>query len=74
VGYILAWRFQEEAAPPPRLITGHDLMDALGLTPGPLVGRLLEAVQEAQAAGEVTTREQALALARQELERTGVKL
>jgi tRNA nucleotidyltransferase/poly(A) polymerase len=74
VGFILAWRFQEEVAPPPRLITGHDLMDALGLTPGPLVGRLLEAVQEAQAAGEVTTREQALALARQELERTGVKL
>ncbi len=74
VGFILAWRFQEEVAPPPRLITGHDLMDALGLTPGPLVGRLLEAVQEAQAAGEVTTREQALALARQELERTGVEL
>ncbi|UCH86184.1 MAG: CCA tRNA nucleotidyltransferase [Dehalococcoidia bacterium] len=74
VGYILAWRFQEEKAVPPRLITGHDLMDALGLTPGPLVGRLLEAVQEAQAAGEVTTREQALALARQELERTGVEL
>jgi poly(A) polymerase len=74
VGFILAWRFQEEVAAPPRLITGHDLMDALELTPGPLVGRLLEAVQEAQAVGEVTTREQALALARQELERTGVKL
>jgi poly(A) polymerase len=73
VGFILAWRFQEEVAAPSRLITGHDLMDALELTPGPLVGRLLEAVQEAQAAGEVTTREQALALARQELERTGVK-
>jgi poly(A) polymerase len=74
VGFILTWRFQEEVAAPPRLVTGHDLMDALGLTPGPLVGRLLEAVQEAQAAGEITTREQALALARQELERTGVKL
>jgi poly(A) polymerase len=69
VGFILAWRFQEELAAPSRLVTGHDLMDALGLAPGPLVGRLLEAVQEAQAAGEVTTREQALALAHQELER-----
>lgn len=74
VGFILAWRFQEEATAPARLVTGHDLMDALGLSPGPLVGRLLEAVQEAQAAGEVTTREQALALARQELERTEARL
>jgi poly(A) polymerase len=74
VGFILAWRFQEEATAPARLVTGHDLMDALGLAPGPLVGRLLEAVQEAQAAGEVTTREQALALARQELERMGARL
>jgi poly(A) polymerase len=69
VGFILAWRFQEELAAPSRLVTGHDLMDALGLAPGPLVGRLLETVEEAQAAGEVTTREQALALAGQELER-----
>ncbi|KPK48143.1 MAG: hypothetical protein AMJ77_00785 [Dehalococcoidia bacterium SM23_28_2] len=75
VGYILAWRFQEkELAAPPRLVTGHDLMEALGLSPGPLVGRLLEAVQEAQAAGEVATREEALALARQELEQIGTKL
>jgi len=74
VGFILAWRFQEELAAPPRLVTGHDLIDALDLTPGPLVGRLLEAVQEARAAGEVTTREQALALARQELERMEAKL
>jgi len=74
VGFILAWRFQEELAAPPRLVTGHDLMDALGLAPGPLVGQLLEAVQEAQAAGEVATREQALALARQELDRMEARL
>lgn len=75
VGFILTWRFQEEVlTAPPRLVTGHDLMDALGLAPGPLVGQLLEAVQEAQAAGEVTTREQALALARQELERMEASL
>jgi poly(A) polymerase len=75
VSFILAQRFQEEVlTAPPRLVTGHDLIDALGLAPGPLVGRLLAAVQEAQAAGEVTTREQALALARQELERMEVRL
>ena len=75
VSFILAQRFQEEVlTAPPRLVTGHDLMDALGLAPGPLVGRLLAAVQEAQAAGEVTTWEQALILARQELERMEVRL
>jgi poly(A) polymerase/tRNA nucleotidyltransferase (CCA-adding enzyme) len=44
-------------------------MAALGLSPGPLVGHLLAAVEEAQGAGEVRSREQALALARRELER-----
>jgi hypothetical protein len=39
-------------------------MTELGLPEGPEVGRLLEAIREAQAAGEVTTREEALALAR----------
>lgn len=56
-------RHEETVAPPP-LVGGGDLMAALGLEPGPQVGRLLEAVREAQAAGEVETREQALALAR----------
>jgi len=55
-------RHEETVAPPP-LITGDDLMDELGLEPGPEIGRLLEAVREAQAAGEVTTPEEALALA-----------
>lgn len=46
------------------LLSGHDLMGELGIEPGPEVGALLEAVREAQAAGEVLTREEALALAR----------
>jgi len=53
----------EETVAPPALITGRDLMAGLGLEPGPQIGRLLEAVREAQAAGEVETQEQALALA-----------
>jgi putative nucleotidyltransferase with HDIG domain len=55
-------RHEETVAPPP-LITGHDLMAELGLDTGPEIGRLLEALREAQAAGEVRTREDALALA-----------
>ncbi|MFQ6100506.1 MAG: CCA tRNA nucleotidyltransferase [Anaerolineae bacterium] len=57
-------RHEETVAPPP-LITGNDLMAELGLDGGPEIGRLLEMLREAQAAGEVKTREQALALARQ---------
>jgi hypothetical protein len=44
-------------------------MAELGLTPGPLLGDLLDAVQEAQAAGEVSTRDGALEVARAELAR-----
>lgn len=55
-------RHEETVAPLP-LITGHDLMAELGLDTGPEIGRLLEALREAQAAGEVRTREDALALA-----------
>jgi poly(A) polymerase len=47
-----------------RLVNGHDLMRALGIPPGPEVGRLLEALREAQLTGRVRTRSQALALAR----------
>jgi putative nucleotidyltransferase with HDIG domain len=54
----------ESVAPPP-LINGHQLMAALALEPGPEVGRLLEAVREAQAAGKVTSGDEALALAKQ---------
>lgn len=46
------------------LLDGHTLMQELGLAAGPQVGLLLEAIREAQAAGEVTDRESALALAR----------
>jgi putative nucleotidyltransferase with HDIG domain len=55
-------RYEETVAPPP-LVTGNDLMAELGLAPGPEIGRLLEALREAQAAGEVCTREEALAFA-----------
>jgi poly(A) polymerase len=45
----------------PRLLTGHDLQKLAGLEPGPLIGRLLGELEEAQVAGEVRTREEAAA-------------
>jgi poly(A) polymerase len=59
--YVLARHFEEEnLSAPVKLIDGHDVMNTFGLSPGPKVGELLEALREAQAAGEVTTRKQAL--------------
>lgn len=73
VNYIVASRLQEEElVTPPKLLRGDELIAELGLTPGPLVGRLLEAVREAQAAGEIASREEALALARSALRRERV--
>jgi len=57
----------EEAVKPPRLIDGRQLMQALSLTPGPVVGQLLDAIEEGQAEGHITSAEQALALARERL-------
>lgn len=59
----------EQLIRPPALIRGDDLAAALGLSPGPLVGRLLEQIREAQASGEVTTQAQAIELARSILAR-----
>ncbi len=60
----LARRYLDELPPPPprRLITGRDLI-ALGVPPGPGLGRMLEAIDDRVAAGELTTRDGALAAA-----------
>jgi putative nucleotidyltransferase with HDIG domain len=55
-------RLAGEPAVPPPLITGADVL-AMGLRPGPEVGRVLRSVETARLEGEVRTREEALALA-----------
>jgi len=52
---------------PVKLIDGNDIMATFGLTPGSLIGKLLAAVNEAHASGELSTREEALALVQREL-------
>lgn len=49
---------------PPDLINGDDLMVELNLPPGREIGILLRIVKEAQAAGEVNTKEDAISYAR----------
>ena len=53
------------------LLTGHDIMNEFRLRPGPAVGGLLRAVAEAEASGEVGSREEALSLAKTHLLKTG---
>jgi putative nucleotidyltransferase with HDIG domain len=61
----------EQVVAPPALVNGTELIAELGLAEGPWVGQLLEAIREAQAAGEVADREAALALARRLIGETG---
>lgn len=43
----------------PRLLTGQELIDEFGLEPGPLFRDIFTALEQAQVAGEVKTRDQA---------------
>lgn len=53
----------EEEREPPRLVTGDDLI-GMGYEPGPLFGKVLKRVRDAQLEGEVSTPEEARAMAR----------
>lgn len=63
------WERPAEVVAPPRLVDGNALMSELKLAPGKIVGQLLEAIRENQAAGKIETREHAFAFARAELEK-----
>lgn len=66
--YILEQYFEQESlVAPPKLIDGHDIINIFGLSPGPKIGELLEAAREAQASGELTTRQEALSYIQKQL-------
>jgi poly(A) polymerase len=62
VGEALAWR---SSGPPRSPIRGDELAAELGIDPGPELGRLLGEIEAGVFAGEVTTREGAIELARE---------
>jgi hypothetical protein len=55
---------RNEAIDPKLLISGDELMAEFSIPPGIIVGTLLEAIREAQAAGEISTRNEAIQFAR----------
>lgn len=62
--------FQEKEKPAlPKIIDGNILMKKLKLTPGPLIGKILSKIKEAQFLGKVKTTDEALALAKKLLKK-----
>ncbi|HHX64073.1 MAG TPA: poly(A) polymerase, partial [Chloroflexi bacterium] len=57
---LSAWfEAHERLVDPPLLLNGREVMDLLGVAQGPMVGRLLDALREAQVTGDVSTRQEA---------------
>ncbi len=58
------WEEPREKVLPEPLMNGNALQTELGMPPGPEIGRLLEALREAQVSGKIHDREEARAFAR----------
>jgi poly(A) polymerase len=64
IKYVIQKHYKESSVvKPPKLIDGNDLIK-LGVKPGPKMGAILEAIREAQAAGEIADTEDAINLAK----------
>jgi hypothetical protein len=62
--FLEGWFVQKDSwVEPVRLLRGEDIMSAFHLSSGRLVGKVLEAIKEAQASGEIANREEALEFA-----------
>ena len=61
------WEHKDQVVSPKPLLDGNDIQKQFGLQPGKKIGQLLEALVEAQASGEVTTRAEAQDYIREQL-------
>jgi len=70
VAHVLEARTPEPYSDSPtKLVNGHDLMEHFGLAPGPMVGYMLEKLDEFQAASDISSKNEVLALAGKFLQR-----
>ena len=67
---ILEFFKEKDIVHPPPLINGHDVM-ALGYSPGPQVGRILDFIRQKQVEGEIKNREGALRILEEEFGKEG---
>jgi tRNA nucleotidyltransferase (CCA-adding enzyme) len=54
----------DQVAHPTPLVSGHELMKALQITPSPMIGKLLTEIQLARIRGEISTEDEAIQFAR----------
>jgi hypothetical protein len=54
------WERAEKQVRPPPLLTGKDLIREFGLEQGPMIGEILESLREAQATGQIDSRQSAI--------------
>ena len=75
--YEFVNEFLEKAPPevvrPVRLVSGEDILE-LGYAPGPIIGAILGAVEEAQLNGEIATTEEAISFVKKKFEANGRQL
>jgi poly(A) polymerase len=58
--FVLKEHFRHKKNTPVRLVDGNDLINVFGMKPGAKMGELLEVLQEAQAAGELSNKDETL--------------
>jgi poly(A) polymerase len=63
------WEKPAEVISPPKLVSGSEIVKQFRLKSGPIIGHLLEAIQEAQAMGDISSRQDALDYAERWLQR-----
>lgn len=68
---LLAEALSWQADPPRPPVRGDVLARELGIRPGPAIGRVLQELEEASFAGEIASPEQAIAVARELVDRSG---
>ncbi len=67
-----AWFFHyENIVDPPKIISGHDLMEKYGIKPGIELGEVLNKIRSLQAAGKIGSKREALEYANSLFERKG---
>jgi poly(A) polymerase len=62
------WDKPEESVRPPVLLDGHDITRIFNLKPGPRIGRVLSELKEAQAIGQINSKDEAQEFIRKALE------
>jgi len=69
---ILEWFREKDIVHPPPLINGHDVM-ALGYSPGPQIGQIVDFISQKQIEGEIKNREEALRMLKEGFGDEGVE-